>query len=159
MGYRKVAWMLFANSCRCSVGGETMRLSSQSSRVRYSAPFIFILFLFSFFFFPFFFLLGRWCPLYVCSFFVCNTPPTCNHQLQLSLCWAITMHKSQGQTLDKAVINLGPKEACTGLTFVCLSRAERCRLLFLPSTFLSFALRCFGRLLLLLFLADSISVL
>ena len=38
---------------------------------------------------------------------------------------AITMHKPQGQTLDKAVIDLGPKEACTGLTFVCLSRAKR----------------------------------
>ena len=35
------------------------------------------------------------------------------------------MHKSQGQTLDKAIIDLGPKEACTGLTFVCLSRATR----------------------------------
>ena len=35
------------------------------------------------------------------------------------------MHKSQGQTLDKAVIDLGPKEACTGLSFVCLSRAKR----------------------------------
>ena len=35
------------------------------------------------------------------------------------------MHKSQGQTLDKAVIDLGPKEACTGLIFVCLSRAKR----------------------------------
>ena len=32
---------------------------------------------------------------------------------------------SQCQTLDKAVIDLGPKEACTGLTFVCLSRAKR----------------------------------
>ena len=40
-------------------------------------------------------------------------------QLPLRLCWAITMHKSQGQTLDKAVIDLGPKFACTGLTFVC----------------------------------------
>ena len=50
---------------------------------------------------------------------------TCNHHLQLGLCWAITMHKSQGQTLDKAVIDVGPKEACTGLTFVCLSRAKR----------------------------------
>ena len=30
-----------------------------------------------------------------------------------------------GQTSDKAVIDLGPKEACTGLTFVCLSRAKR----------------------------------
>ena len=35
------------------------------------------------------------------------------------------MHKSQGQTLDKAVTDLGPKEACTGHTFVCLSRAKR----------------------------------
>ena len=42
--------MLFPNSCRCSVEGETIRLSSQSSRVRYpySAP----LFFFSFFFSP-----------------------------------------------------------------------------------------------------------
>ena len=46
-------------------------------------------------------------------------------QLPLRLCWAITMHMSQGQTLDKAVIDLGPKEACTGLTFVCLGRAKR----------------------------------
>ncbi|CAN0196239.1 unnamed protein product, partial [Ectocarpus sp. 12 AP-2014] len=46
-------------------------------------------------------------------------------QLPLRLCWAIAMHKSLGQTLAKAVIDLGPKEACTGLTFVCLSRAKR----------------------------------
>ena len=46
-------------------------------------------------------------------------------QLPLKLCWALTMHKSQGQTLDKAVIDLGKREACTGLTFVCLSRAKR----------------------------------
>ena len=62
----------------------------------------------------------------VCMFlFICSTPPTCNHHLQLRLCWAITVHKSQGQTLDKAGIDLGPKEACTGRTFVCLSRAKR----------------------------------
>ena len=58
-------------------------------------------------------------------FYFCNTPPTCNHHLQLGLYWAITMHKSQGHPLDQAVIDLGPKEACTGLTFVCLSRAKR----------------------------------
>ena len=46
-------------------------------------------------------------------------------QLPLRICWAITMHKSQGQTLGKAVIDLGPKEACTGLSFVCLGRAMR----------------------------------
>ena len=61
----------------------------------------------------------------LCMYVFCNTPPTCNHHLQLGLCWAFTMHKSQGQTLDKTVIDLGPKEACTGLTFVCLSRAKR----------------------------------
>ena len=66
--------------------------------------------------------------MYVPFFFATHHPPvitTCNHHLQLGLCWAITMHKSQGQTLDKAVIDLGPKEACTGLTFVCLSRAKK----------------------------------
>ena len=35
-----------------------------------------------------------------------NTPPTCNHHLRLGLCRAIAMHKSRGQTLDKAVIDL-----------------------------------------------------
>ena len=60
--------------------------------------------------------------------FFCNTPPTCNQHLQLGFCWAITMHKSQGQTLDKAVIDLGPKEDCTGFTFVCLSSAKRLNL-------------------------------
>ena len=49
-------------------------------------------------------------------------------QLPLRFCWAITMHKSQGQTLDKAVIDLGPKEDCTGFTFVCLSSAKRLNL-------------------------------
>ena len=57
--------------------------------------------------------------------FFCNTPPTCNHHLHLRLCWAITMDMSHGQTLDKVVIDLGPTETCTGLTFVCLSRAKR----------------------------------
>ena len=35
------------------------------------------------------------------------------------------MHKSQGQTVGKAVIDLGKSEATAGLTFVCLSRAKR----------------------------------
>ena len=108
--------MLVLISCRCSVGGGTIRLSSQSSRVRY--PYSTPHFFFSFFFSPWEVVSSA------CMFlFFCNTPPTCNHHLQLGLCWAITMHKSHGQTLDKVVIDLGPKEACTGLTFVCLSRA------------------------------------
>ncbi|CAN0403944.1 unnamed protein product, partial [Ascophyllum nodosum] len=46
-------------------------------------------------------------------------------QVPLALCWAITMHKSQGQTMDKAVVDLGKSESTAGLTFVCLSRAKR----------------------------------
>ena len=49
---------------------------------------------------------GVLCTCYVCSFSFGNTTPTCDHHLQLGLCWAITMHKSHGQTLDKAVIDL-----------------------------------------------------
>ena len=43
---------------------------------------------------------------------------------------AIIVHEAKRtatSTRNKAVIDLGPKEACTGLTFVCLSRAKTCR--------------------------------
>ena len=46
-------------------------------------------------------------------------------QVPLALCWAITMHKSEGQTMDKAVVDLEKSESTAGLTFVCLSRAKR----------------------------------
>ena len=38
------------------------------------------------------------------------------------LAYALTIHKSQGQTLSKAVIDLGKKEQTLGLTYVALSR-------------------------------------
>ena len=48
------------------------------------------------------------------------------HQMPLALCWSITMHKSQGQTMDKAVVDLEKSEfTASGLTFVCLSRTKR----------------------------------
>jgi len=34
------------------------------------------------------------------------------------------MHKSQGMTLDKAIVNLGEREFSRGLTFVALSQVR-----------------------------------
>ena len=48
-------------------------------------------------------------------------------QLLLVLYWAITMDKSQGQTIKKAVIYLGKSEATARLAFGCLSRAQATR--------------------------------
>ena len=46
-------------------------------------------------------------------------------QLPLKLAWAVTIHKSQGLTLDKVVIDVGKREFSTGLTFVACSRVRR----------------------------------
>ena len=54
-------------------------------------------------------------------------------QVPLKLAWAVTIHKSQGMTLDKAVIDVGRKEFSSGLTVVACSRVRHmCDLLFVP---------------------------
>ena len=55
-------------------------------------------------------------------------------QIPLKLAWAVTIHKSQGLTLNKVVVYIGKREFSSGLTFVACSRVRQLQdLLFNPS--------------------------
>ena len=45
-------------------------------------------------------------------------------QLPICLSWAISIHKSQGSTLESACIDIGKKDFALGLSFVALSRIK-----------------------------------
>ena len=45
-------------------------------------------------------------------------------QLPLKLAWALTIHKSQGLTLPKAVIDIGKSEKTPGISYVAISRVK-----------------------------------
>ena len=51
---------------------------------------------------------------------------TCSRrQFPIVLAFALTIHKSQGLTLDRAVLDISRKERTTGLTYVGVSRVKK----------------------------------
>jgi ATP-dependent DNA helicase PIF1 len=51
--------------------------------------------------------------------------PCSRVQYPLRIAYAVTIHKSQGMTLDKAVVDPGLRDICPGMLFVALSRVRR----------------------------------
>ena len=58
--------------------------------------------------------------------------------LDFKLAWTVTIHKSQGLTLNKVVIYIGKKEFSCGLRFVARSRVRHIADLHFPATVKSF---------------------
>ncbi len=61
--------------------------------------------------------------------------PLSRTQFPLKLAWAVTIHKSQGLTLDKVYLDLGDKDFAHGLSFVGLSRVKTLSGLLLKEAF------------------------
>ncbi|KAF8220326.1 hypothetical protein L208DRAFT_1193351, partial [Tricholoma matsutake] len=65
-----------------------------------------------------------------------------HEQLPLPLAWAVTIHKSQGLTLEDVVIDFGPKDFSSGLSFVALSWVKKLKGL---AFFVPFGIQCLQR--------------
>jgi ATP-dependent DNA helicase PIF1 len=58
-------------------------------------------------------------------------------QYPLKLAWAITIHKSQGKTFEKVIIDIGRGAFATGQTYVALSRCRTLKGIYLSSPILA----------------------
>ena len=63
----------------------------------------------------------NWLPLSTTTIF-CDYLKGSRTQYPLRLAYALTIHKCQGQTIDKCVIDIGTREISAGLTYVAFSR-------------------------------------
>lgn len=55
------------------------------------------------------------------------------HAIPLRLCWAYSIHKSQGSTLDSIYIDIGQNIFCPGQAYVALSRCRNINSLYIKS--------------------------
>ena len=62
-----------------------------------------------------------------------SIPGLCIYQIPLILAWGITIHKAQGLTLDRAIIDVGNKIFEAGQTYVALSRIKSLEGLYLEN--------------------------
>ena len=67
-------------------------------------------------------------------------------QFPLNPAYALTIHKAQGLTLDKAIVDIGAKEAAPGMTYVASSRVRRINDLILSRSFDFSRLAMIGRM-------------
>lgn len=60
----------------------------------------------------------------IARYFTMNGQSCSRTQFPVTLAWAVTIHKSQGLTMDRVVVDIGAKEQTTGLTYVALTRVR-----------------------------------
>lgn len=93
------------------------------------------------------YLTDRWFPLRPISNSWRDQSVDCTRtQFPINLAYAMTIHKSQGLTLENAVVEIGPKEIASGLSYVALSRVKRLSSLCLESGFDFSRLQAIGRM-------------
>ena len=63
-------------------------------------------------------------------------------QFPLALAWAITIHKSQGKTLERVIIDLGTGAFAAGQLYVALSRCKSLEGIALKQEVLDADIRC-----------------